>query len=60
MPMEIGSQVRDDSVGEAKAESVQDVIDEANHSICRELCNWLVLDPLHELVDGYQHVSETS
>jgi hypothetical protein len=58
MRVEIGSQIRDDSVG--KAELVQDVTNEANHSICRELCNWLVLDPLHELVDGYQHVGKTS
>jgi hypothetical protein len=50
MGVEIGYQILDDSVGEAKL--VQDVADEANHSICRELCNWLVLDPLQELVDG--------
>jgi hypothetical protein len=56
--VEIGSQIRDDSIG--KAESVQDVADEANHSIYRELCNWLVLNPLHELVDGYQYVSKIS
>jgi hypothetical protein len=58
MRVEIGSQIRDDGVG--KAESVQDVADEANNLICRELCNWLVLDPLHELVDGYQQVSKIS
>jgi hypothetical protein len=58
MRVEIGSQIRDDSVGEA--ESVQDVTDEANHSMCRKLYNWLVLDPLHELVEGYQHVSKIS
>jgi hypothetical protein len=58
MRVKIGSQVHDDSVGEA--ESVQDVTDEANHSICKELCNWLVLDPLRKLVDGYPHVSKTS
>jgi hypothetical protein len=53
MRVEIGSQVCDDSVG--KAELVQDVADEANHSICRELCDWLVLDPLRKLVDGHQY-----
>jgi hypothetical protein len=58
MQVEIGSQVCDDSVGEAK--SVQDVTDEANHSIYRDLCNWLVLNPVRELVDGYQHMSKTS
>jgi hypothetical protein len=58
MRVEIGSQIRDDSVGEA--ESVQNVADGVDHSICRELCNWLVLDPLHELVDGHQYVSKTS
>jgi hypothetical protein len=58
MRVEIGSQIRDDGVGEA--ELVQDVIDEANHSIYREFCNWPLLDPLHELVDGYQHMSKTS
>jgi hypothetical protein len=58
MRVEIGSQVCDDSVG--KAELVQDVADEANHSICRELCDWLVLDPLRKLVDGHQHVSKTT
>jgi hypothetical protein len=58
MRVEIGSQVRDDSVGEA--ESMQDVIDEANHSIYRECCDWLVLDPLRKLVDGHQHVSKTT
>jgi hypothetical protein len=58
MRVEIGSQIHDDSVG--KSESLQDVADEANHSICRELCNWLVFDPFGELVDGYQHVSKTS
>jgi hypothetical protein len=50
MRVQIGSQIHDDSVGKAK--SVQDVADEANHSICRVLCNWLVLDPLCELGDG--------
>jgi hypothetical protein len=54
MRVEIGSQVRDDSVWEA--ESMQHVADEANHSIGREFCDWLVLDPLHKLVDGHQHV----
>jgi hypothetical protein len=58
MRVEIGSEIRDDGVG--KVESVQDVADEANHSICRELCDWLVLDPLRELVDSYRHVSKTS
>jgi hypothetical protein len=58
MQVEIGSQIHDDSVVEA--ESVQDITDEANHSICRDFCNCLVLDPLHELVDGYQHVSKTT
>jgi hypothetical protein len=38
---------------------MQDVVDEANHSICRERCDWLVLDPLGKLVNGYQHVSKT-
>jgi hypothetical protein len=32
MRVEIGSQIHDDSVGEA--ESVQDITDEADHSIC--------------------------
>jgi hypothetical protein len=58
MRVEIGSQVRDDGVGEA--ESVQDVANEANHSICRERCDWFVLDPLRKLVDGHQHVSKTT
>jgi hypothetical protein len=58
MRVEIGSQVRDDGVGEA--DSVQDVTNEANHSICREHCDWLVLDLLHKLVDGHQHVSKTT
>jgi hypothetical protein len=51
MRVEIGSQISDDSVG--KTESVQDVANEANHSIYRELCNGFVLDPLRKLVDGY-------
>jgi hypothetical protein len=38
---------------------VQDIADEADHSICRELCNELVLDPLRELVDGHQNVSKS-
>jgi lactate dehydrogenase-like 2-hydroxyacid dehydrogenase len=58
MRVEIGSQVHDDSVGEAK--SVQDVANQANHSICIELCDWLLLDLLRKLVDGHQHVSKTS
>jgi hypothetical protein len=58
MRVEIGSQVRDDSVGEA--ETMQDVADEANHSICRERCDWLVLNPLGKLVDGHQHMSKTT
>jgi hypothetical protein len=57
MRVEIGSQIHRDSVG--KVELVQDVANEANHLICRELCNWLVLDPLRELVDGYQHMTKT-
>ena len=36
-----------------------DVIDEVDCSICRDLDNWLVLDPLGELVDYYQHVIES-
>jgi hypothetical protein len=56
MQVEIGSQVRDDGVGEAK--TVQDIVDEANHSIRRKRCDWLVLDPLGKLVDGHQHVSK--
>jgi hypothetical protein len=44
--VEIGSQVRDDSVVEA--ELVQDVANEANHSICRELCDCLIMSrPQH-------------
>jgi hypothetical protein len=39
---------------------VQDVMDEGNHSICRERCDWLVLDPLGKLVDGHQHVIKTT
>jgi hypothetical protein len=58
MRVEIGSQVCDYSFGEA--ESVQDVADEANHLICRELCNWIVLDPLRKLVNGHQYVSKTT
>jgi hypothetical protein len=50
MRVEIGSQIRDDSVEEA--ELVQDIADEANHLICREFCNWLVLHILRKLVDG--------
>jgi hypothetical protein len=48
MRMEIGSQVHNDGVGEAKM--VQDVADEGNYSICREHCDWLVLDPLGNLL----------
>jgi hypothetical protein len=58
MRVEIEYQICDDSVGEA--ESVQDVADEADHSICGGFSNWLVLDPLRKLVDGHQHVSKTS
>jgi hypothetical protein len=58
MRVEIGSLVRDDGVGEA--ESVQDVADEANHSICRERYDWLVLDPLRKHLDGHQNVSKTT
>jgi hypothetical protein len=58
MRVELGSQIHDESVGEA--ESVQDVADEADHSIYKELCNCLVLDPLRELVDGYPQVSKTT
>jgi hypothetical protein len=58
MRVEIGSQVRDDGVQEAK--TVQDVVDEANHSICRERYDWLVLDPLRKLVDGHQYMSKTT
>jgi hypothetical protein len=58
MRVKIGSYVHDDSFGEA--ELVQDVANEANHSICRGLCNWLVLNPLCEVVEGYQHVSKTT
>jgi hypothetical protein len=58
MRVEIGSQVCDDCVGEA--EIMQDVVDEANHSICRECCDWLVLDPFGKLVDGHQHMSKTT
>jgi hypothetical protein len=58
MRVEIGSQICDNGVGEAKA--VKDVTDESNHSICSERCNWLVLDPLGNLVDGHQHMCKTS
>jgi hypothetical protein len=58
MCVEIGSQVRDGGVGEAKM--VQDVADEANHSICRKRCDWLVLNPFGKLVDGHQHMSKTT
>jgi hypothetical protein len=39
---------------------VQNVADEADHSICGELCNWLLLDPFRKLVNGHQHVDKTS
>jgi hypothetical protein len=58
MRVEIGSQVYNDGVGKTK--TVQDVKDVGNHSICRECCDWLVLDPLGKLVDGHQHVSKTT
>jgi hypothetical protein len=58
MRVEIGSQVP--NYGVREAEMVQDVPDEANHSICRERCDWLVLDPLGKIVDGHQHVSKTT
>jgi hypothetical protein len=58
MRVEVGAQVRDDGVGEAKI--VQDVADEANHSICREHYDWLILNPLGKLFDGHQHVSKTT
>jgi hypothetical protein len=56
--VEIGSQIQDDSVGEA--ESMQDIIDETEYSICKELCNRLVLDPLCKIVNSHQQMSETS
>jgi hypothetical protein len=56
--VEIGSQVRDDSVGETKM--VQDIIDKTNHSIRRKRYDWLLLDPLGKLVDDHQHVSKTT
>jgi hypothetical protein len=31
---------------------MQDVVDESNCTICRECCDWFVLDPLGKLVDG--------
>jgi hypothetical protein len=58
MRVEIGSQICDDGVGEA--ETVRDVIGEANHSIYKERCDWLVLDPLGKLVHSHQHVSKTT
>jgi hypothetical protein len=58
MRVEIGSQICDNGVGKAKA--VYDVADESNHSICSDRCNWPVLYPLSKLVDGNQHVRETS
>jgi hypothetical protein len=58
MRVEIGSQVHDDGVEEAKM--VQDVVDEADHLIYRKCCNWLVLDSLGKLVGGHQHVSKTT
>jgi hypothetical protein len=58
MRVEIGSQVCDDGVGEAK--TMQDVTDEANHSIRKKRCDWLVVDPLGKLVYGHQHVSKTT
>jgi hypothetical protein len=39
---------------------MQDVGDEINNSIWRELGYRLVLDPLGKLVDWYQYVSETT
>jgi hypothetical protein len=58
MRVEIGSQVSNDGAGEAK--TVQDVVDEGNHSICRKRCDRFVLDPLGKLVDGHQHVHKTT
>jgi hypothetical protein len=56
--MEVGSEIHDDGVGEA--EPVQDLADEVDYSVRGLLCDHLVLDPLCELVDGYQHISKTS
>jgi hypothetical protein len=39
---------------------MHDVIEKANHSICREHCDWLVLDPLGKLVSGHQHMGKTT
>jgi hypothetical protein len=58
MWVEIGSEVRNDGVGEAK--KVQDVAHEGNHSICWECCDWLVLNLLGKLVNGHQYVSKTT
>jgi hypothetical protein len=43
-----------------KPKRCKNVTDESNHSIYSECCNWLVLDPLGQLVDGHQHVCEIS
>jgi hypothetical protein len=39
---------------------MQDVGDEINNSIWRELGYRLVLDPLGKLVDSHQHMGETT
>jgi hypothetical protein len=39
---------------------MQDVRDEINESVWRELGYQLVLDPLGKLVDCYQYVGETT
>jgi hypothetical protein len=55
---EISTQIGDDSV--RKAEPMQDIVDEVNYSVRCELGNQLVFNPLCKLIDGYQHLSETS
>jgi hypothetical protein len=55
---EIGSQVCDDGIGEAKA--VQDIRDEVNNPIWCELGYRLVLNPLGKLIDSHQNMGETA
>jgi hypothetical protein len=52
---EIRTQVSDDSVWEA--EPMQDFTKEVDCSMRSKLGDWLVLDPLCELVDGYHLLS---
>ena len=53
----IGTQICDECV--RKTKPVYDVGDEVDCSVCRDLDDWLVLDPLGELVDCHHYVIES-